>query len=641
MGEREPSPPNHYIDTEYSTTIKHVQANEADCTFCSYLWSFLSFEDSASPNVKYTARLAKLNFELITPVGMNAFWLSLDPAANGPRAWAIRLNAFTTADDKAANYVTARPLQQIVSPEATQSQIKNWIRQCQDHECCPRQVNVEFPTRLIDISHPEHPDTPRIIESKGRVGRYATLSYVWGSHRKCHLTTSNIRSYMQRLDMQMLPQTIRDAISVARTIPVRYLWVDALCILQDSEDDKAIEIAKMEQIYQNALVVIVAACSGDVSSGFLQPRQSQHNDGCSRSGRTWKVPFRIEEGEFGTMELGCLDCDHEYSEDKEPINKRGWTLQEQLLAPRTLTYASHTLQWRCKAGTRNLGDSIHNEYAQTEAWSSSMTTLSKATPEPHDAILRWMKIVDLYSSRSISLPHDKLPGLAGIANQFISILGPNYYAGVWHSFFLWQLCWQTYTDKWSRAAPVSTYRAPSWSWAALDGPIEFIHDFELNIIEECKPLCEFIEAETTLRYNESPHGEITNGAVTLKGKLRQGWLIRSKRSFRGPRTVVWTTNEDSSLASAEAKYGEWEKEDEQREAREENRWSATKSPWVGAQFDVIGECPPTLVTCLPLFEDFGLLLLPNEQGTYVRIGSFKQFSLCDFESLPQVEITII
>jgi hypothetical protein len=225
--------------------------------------------------------------------------------------------------------------------------------------------------------------------------------------------------YMKGLDKDRLPQTILDAIEVAKSIPVRYLWVDALCILQDSEEDKTVEIANMENIYRNSFVTIVAASSYHASRGFLQRRLHRparpavfgDDSNCRMSGKEFTVPFRISESKFGTMTLGDLDCDHEYKEIEEPINQRAWTLQEQLMAPRLLLYASHTLQWRCKTTTSNLGDSLHHEQAQIEEWSFTIASLSRPTPDRTKAVHRWIKLVTIYSQRHMSLPDDKLPGM--------------------------------------------------------------------------------------------------------------------------------------------------------------------------------------------------------------------------------------
>jgi hypothetical protein len=119
--------------------------------------------------------------------------------------------------------------------------------------------------------------------------------------------------------------------------------------------------------------------------------------------------------------------EHEQYDDlKEPVNKRAWTLQEQLLSPRLLTYASHTLQWQCSTTTCNLGDSYHSPnlsaipnlpaIAQRSEFARKIREGSRSTfAEPvHPFLQHLMRIVINYSNRSVTLESDKLTALAGL-----------------------------------------------------------------------------------------------------------------------------------------------------------------------------------------------------------------------------------
>jgi hypothetical protein len=69
--------------------------------------------------------------------------------------------------------------------------------------------------------------------------------------------------------LEDLPQTIQDAIEVTRGMRMKYLWVDALCIVQDSEEDKVRNLSVMHLTYQNSLLTIVAARASSAEHGFL------------------------------------------------------------------------------------------------------------------------------------------------------------------------------------------------------------------------------------------------------------------------------------------------------------------------------------------------------------------------------------
>jgi hypothetical protein len=142
-----------------------------------------------------------------------------------------------------------------------------------------------------------------------------------------------------------VPPTIRDAILVTQSLAIPYLWVDTLCIIQDSEDDKASQIASMSGIYASSTVTIVAASAESASQGFLHPRIDSET--------VYTIGARLGPDVFGSMSVNELDAAC-YDERSEPIAKSAWTMQEQTLAPRTVTFASHTMIWSCQAGARAL-----------------------------------------------------------------------------------------------------------------------------------------------------------------------------------------------------------------------------------------------------------------------------------------------
>jgi hypothetical protein len=435
------------ISATTKTTMGYArQSSKTGCSWCAFIDAFHDKDEKGEDlEHPWEARLSLSSTEHgATPIGTNQFYFSLDSDQKDdgkkPMGVALLVSADTTQDDPAARFVTARPLQTDVFSPAAKLQVTSWMENCQTHDCCDTFSDVPLPSRVIELNPKENPGQPRLLTTSGLNGRYATLSYCWGTQSNHLLRTSNIDKFSEGLDMNVLPQTIIDAISVAKSIPVDYLWVDALCIIQDSDEDKVIQLTKMEDIYRNSLVTIVAANADKVSGGFLQPRPDEPtvDDNCrlwthrrigtnGTSKLPWTIPFRIENGVFGTMTLRCVGCETEYEEDKEAINSRAWTLQEQLMSPRALVYASHTLQWRCKAGTQNLADSLHQHKYESE----SLQALSKPAVTPRESLLRWLRIVARYGPRKASFPSDKLPAIAGIAKEFSDSLGSHYYAGVW------------------------------------------------------------------------------------------------------------------------------------------------------------------------------------------------------------------
>ncbi|KFH40643.1 hypothetical protein ACRE_086520 [Hapsidospora chrysogenum ATCC 11550] len=137
-----------------------------------------------------------------------------------------------------------------------------------------------MPRRLLSIAstHAEYVmlhDTPPATQSYEAQAQYsyAALSYCWGDIApKFKLTTECIDKARSGILVKTLPKTLQDAILIARTMEIPYIWIDSLCIIQDDEGDKKRELPNMVHIYSGAAVVISAATSRTCEDGFLQPR---------------------------------------------------------------------------------------------------------------------------------------------------------------------------------------------------------------------------------------------------------------------------------------------------------------------------------------------------------------------------------
>jgi hypothetical protein len=115
---------------------------------------------------------------------------------------------------------------------------------------------------------------PKLWATDGKEGKYIALSYVWGEPQAHSTTQDRLEMYQGGIELSALPQTIRDAIRVTHSLGYRFLWIDSLCILQDSDEDKRNEIGNMRSIYSDSSLVIIAASAKKVGDGFLQTRTS-------------------------------------------------------------------------------------------------------------------------------------------------------------------------------------------------------------------------------------------------------------------------------------------------------------------------------------------------------------------------------
>jgi len=135
-----------------------------------------------------------------------------------------------------------------------------------------------MPSTVLEImKEGENEYSIRLHENTCQKEPYAALSYIWGKPQTYRLLMSNIDEFKNRINSKDLPLTIMDAVKCAHELGLRYLWVDGLCIIQDSQEDKAKEIGRKSSIYQNAHITISAAMAKSCDEGFLGTRELVEN----------------------------------------------------------------------------------------------------------------------------------------------------------------------------------------------------------------------------------------------------------------------------------------------------------------------------------------------------------------------------
>ena len=165
--------------------------------------------------------------------------------------------------------------------EETLARAETWLAQCEKHEFCSNWsslngISQTLPARLLEISPADHTPGVRIVHGKDIASnsRYATLSYCWGGLNPIMLRQSNLEEFMQRIPWPKLPSTFRDAIQITARLKLRYLWIDALCIVQDDSLDWATEAARMTNVYANSTLNIMADGGTNSEQGLFQNRNT-------------------------------------------------------------------------------------------------------------------------------------------------------------------------------------------------------------------------------------------------------------------------------------------------------------------------------------------------------------------------------
>jgi hypothetical protein len=216
------------------------------------------------------------------------------------------------------------------------------LKVCQERHFCSNNSVSDLPTRVIDVGSTTSKKAPHLhISRREEKGCYAALSYCWGGPQRVTTTSGSMHSHKKSIPISTLPRTIKDAINITKKLGLRYLWIDALCIIQDSQKDKTEEINAMGTIYQNAIITIAATSAASVEDGFLQSFSRQHSA---------SLAFQLPKGLVANVAV----VEKSPSWIDGPLDKRAWALQEFYLSQRLLLYGVNgDLRWHCQ----------HDEYA--------------------------------------------------------------------------------------------------------------------------------------------------------------------------------------------------------------------------------------------------------------------------------------
>jgi hypothetical protein len=393
--------------------------------------------------------------------------------------------------------------------------ILEWRRDCATtHKHCHRsQPSRAWPTRLIDIGDSSSTQAPFLREMKEHpkvFGDYIALSHCWG---KSQIITTTKATYIERtkaIPWSSLSKTFQDAIVLARALGVRYIWIDSLAIIQDDSNDWAREASRMASVYQNSWLSIAATAASNGNDGFLLPRPIYGIDG-EENGHPYRVLVRenIDHSPFSQR----AQMSNPSTKRRLPLLSRGWTLQEQLLAPCIIHFTEQELVWECNEGF------VCECKAYPHVHDGLKKDIAQACQGNGKQSLAWQDLLEEYSCRQLTYDKDLLPALSGISSQF-SELG-RYLAGHWEKDLPFSLLWKVSPGKRSWVPEVgdtALCSPPSWSWTSIGSEgKEWIPTFpwEEDIRESKVSILEASCSPTT----PDPRGTVSGGQITLRGRL--------------------------------------------------------------------------------------------------------------------------
>ena len=371
--------------------------------------------------------------------------------------------------------------------------IRGWIDYCKDNHTTtcnftPWEKVRQFPQglRLVDVKR-------MCVVRVQSHARYVALSYVWGSAKIYQLTTNNVLSMEKEFSLSkridILGQTLLDALELTQRLGEKYLWCDQLCIVQDDSKEKVGQISQMGLIYAQALLTIVAA--GGSNSNAPLP-------GLRPGSRLVNQHTEVINGLRLIVPLPTLSRQLSNS----TWNTRAWTFQERILSRRCLIFTNRQVYFDCRCDAMRedivceritsdkTQDPSYHSYTQD---SGGLTLFPKATSLPEGPIAqdlkpgskRWPKtlttysqLIELYSSKNLSYPQDILLAFEGAQAVLKKLNGWSFLYGlpepIWDHALLWRPKDVIHRRSFNGESTAGQQPVPpTYSWAAWTGPVSY------------------------------------------------------------------------------------------------------------------------------------------------------------------------
>jgi hypothetical protein len=443
-----------------------------------------------------------------------------------------------------------------------------WLNTCRErHSECNESGQAGesvMPRRLLQLMGGSGKLKVKLLDTHSlpQPTSYFTLSHRWAPDLGLILTKSNLCTLEEDVSVGELPLTFQQAIIITIECGFSYLWIDGLCIIQNDTEDMIRELSNMGDIYGNATCNLAAlipegrpgwdierTCLFYTKPFALSLQTTIHvTEAASESQADGEVIGRehcsSEKGEE-TLGPGHIFFVHsalwENCVSQAPLNLRAWVAQERILSVRTLFFGLPEMFWECRekiasetfpSGLPTAGenakegtfisqtDSIYlEELNDGQLGIASGSPLSTASRLPYPLEV-WLQIVEIYSRGNVTLPKDKLIAISGLAKTLHRSIGGRYYAGVWERNLISQLTWYIGDDKTRPRNDV--YRAPTWSWASVDGDIFFVQPSESATGQII--YAEVVHAGVEVE-GENEYGYVKAGHLHLRGRLRLGRLM--------------------------------------------------------------------------------------------------------------------
>ena len=499
----------------HHSTLELRKCWKKGCSLCGLFWEILV---AARCPDRYRTVVSLSASETDNPI--NRIYIDIDNMLSSESSVSFcRVESWETPsrDTSSENRMTLRSRPSQLSP--TKEVALHWLRDCCDnHAACDisEPHNSWVPSRLIDLQDLLDTGEIRLRQRNevlaGTQYAYATLSHCWGDRAPdssdCLHKGTESQLYRGR-DIKTFCILFQEAMSFTKSLGLRYLWIDCLCIVQGRGNEWYSEAAQMLNVYGNSTVNLAASASTNGQCP-LMPYRSTNSPMVLEmlSSQGTRISFRYESG---WMESVSLEC--------QPLHSRGWVLQELYLSQRVIFFTETQICWCCREFQAN--ERSPDGRSPDLLWYESLDNHHVPFQKPgtrqtqYQMEERWQDLVIAYSQTALSYETDRLVAFSGIAKRFSAecaalSIQAKYAAGIWYHDLNDHFCWYAK----SPASRANEYIAPSWSWASM-GPFQC--GFRFSLLETpLTVVMEVLNVSLTPLPPTNNFGQISDGYLLVK-----------------------------------------------------------------------------------------------------------------------------
>ncbi|KAJ4289051.1 hypothetical protein N0V90_011393 [Kalmusia sp. IMI 367209] len=421
--------------------------------------------------------------------------------------------------------------------------VKSWLNNCDhnhgsacNHPRSQKRAANSMPLNFIDVQN------QRLVSATSDE-KYFALSYTWGRVDMFQTLKSNfdVRKQSGSLATIQFPKTIKDAMSFVLSLGERYLWVDAICLVQDDQAQMSRDVPNMDIVYGQAFATLAALGGTDANAGLAGVREGSRDPQkittLTISDRSQDLDDDPDSKEKETVRLVATPRPLYLSLKLSQWDTRGWILQEHLLSRRCLYFAPDAIYFQCGEETSSeggcneryeahlmdkdhLGDGfiIEKENRVNPIFGLDLVYDLPPRQRLTKVFHAYTKLVGLYSQRTLSYKSDVLKAFAGM----FAVLEEHFQSTTIHGLPAAVL---SHALLWSPSArlprrgselptglrPISNPdpQFPSWSWVGWDGPVEY------RLFHEAKG--EMLLPVPQVEVYETMDGPIRDAITTQKG----------------------------------------------------------------------------------------------------------------------------